>query len=300
MRLEKLTSKGDSLELEISIIEPESEPKGIVQLTHGMAEHKERYYDFMNYLAEKGYVCVIHDHRGHGASVRSKEDLGYFYTEDINYIVEDLYQVTEFISKMYKGLELTLFSHSMGTLVAANSLKKYDSQIKRIILCGPPTKNTLVSLAIIMAKAFKLLKGDRYKNNFLNNLSFGSYNKGNELKFQWLSRNIDVVNKYNEDELCGYTFTTNGFINLFKLLKEAYSKKDWQVENPELNILVIAGKEDPVIQSEDKFNRLISFLREVGYNNIKSKLYESKRHELLNEIGKEEIYQDILGFIERP
>ena len=299
MRLEKVSSKSDGLGLELSIIEPKTAPKGIVQLTHGMAEHKERYYDFMNYLAEKGYICVIHDHRGHGASVKKKEDLGYFYSEDINCIVDDLYQVTEFIKERYKGLKVTLFSHSMGTLVASNYLKKYDSQIEKVILCGPPTENPLTPLAIFMAKGSKLFKGDRYINKFLNKLSFGNYNRGNELEFQWLSTNTEIVNKYNEDELCGYTFTTNGFINLYKLLKEAFNKKDWKIGNPNIDILVIAGKNDPVIQSESKFNGLISFLKEVGYKSIESKLYEGKRHELLNEIGNEEVFQDILEFIQK-
>ena len=299
MRLEKIISKRDSLKLELSIIEPQTDAKGIVQLSHGMAEHKERYYDFMSYLAKQGYICVIHDHRGHGASVMQKEDLGYFYSEDINCIVDDLYQVTELMKKRYKGLKVTLFSHSMGTLVASNYLKKFDSQIEKVILCGPPTKNPLTPVAIFLAKGFKLFKGDRYINNFLNKLSFGGYNKGNELEFQWLSTNTEIVNKYNEDELCGYTFTTNGFINLYKLLQEAFNKKDWKVGNRKLDILVIAGKNDPVIQSESKFNSLVSFLKEVGYKNIESKLYEGKRHELLNEIGNEQIYKDVLEFIEK-
>ena len=88
-------------------------PKGIVQFSHGMAEHKERYFDFMQYLNERGYICVIHDHRGHGASVKSKKDYGYFYTENADYIVDDLFQVTEYVRDMYPGLEITLFSHSM-------------------------------------------------------------------------------------------------------------------------------------------------------------------------------------------
>ena len=124
MDIQKIVSKNDKIELEIAIAEPKQEAKGIIQISHGMAEHKERYYDFMNYLAKNGYICVIHDHRGHGASVKQKQDLGYFYSEDINYIVDDLYQVTEFIKNKYKGLEVILFSHSMGTLVARNYLKK--------------------------------------------------------------------------------------------------------------------------------------------------------------------------------
>ena len=103
MKTEKIKSSSDNLELEIAHIEPNSEIKGVVQISHGMAEHKERYYDFMEYLKDNGYAAVIHDHRGHGASVKSKEDLGYFYTDNIDYIINDLYDVTKYIKKKYKN-----------------------------------------------------------------------------------------------------------------------------------------------------------------------------------------------------
>ncbi len=299
MEIQKIVSKSDKIELEIAIVEPKQEAKGIIQISHGMAEHKERYYDFMNYLAKNGYICVIHDHRGHGASVKQKQDLGYFYSEDINYIVDDLYQVTEFIKNKYKGLEVILFSHSMGTLVARNYLKKYDLAIKKIILCGPPTENKLADLGILIAKISKIFKKDNTSNKFLNKLTFGNYNKGNKIENEWICSNVETVEKYNKDELCGYIFTTNGFINLFKMMKQAFNKQNWKLENRDLDILVIAGKDDPVIQSEEKFNGLIKFLTEIGYKNIESKLYEAKRHELLNEIENEKIYEDILKFIDK-
>ena len=299
MDIQKIISKKDGIELEIAIAEPKQEAKGIIQISHGMAEHKERYYDFMNYLAENGYICIIHDHRGHGASVKQKQDLGYFYSEDINYIVDDLYQVTEFIKNKYKGLEVVLFSHSMGTLVARNYLKKYDSAIKKIILCGPPTENKLADLGILIARISKLFKKDNTRNKFLNKLTFGTYNNGNKIENEWICSNTETVKKYNQDELCGYIFTTNGFINLFKMMKQAFNKENWKLGNRDLNILVIAGKDDPVIQSEAKFNDLVKFLIEIGYKNIESKLYESKRHELLNENENEKIYEDILKFIEK-
>ena len=101
MQIENIISEKDCLQLEVAILEPKEKPKGIVQISHGMSEHKERYYEFMKYLSENGYICVIHDHRGHGASVKNKRDLGYFYTEDINDIIVDLYQITKYIKIIY-------------------------------------------------------------------------------------------------------------------------------------------------------------------------------------------------------
>lgn len=293
MKIERIKSDCDGLELELAVLETNVKPKGIVQISHGMAEHKERYFDFMNYLSENGYISVIHDHRGHGASVKRIEDLGFFYTEDINYIVDDLYQVTKLIKNKYSGLKVNLFSHSMGTLVSRNYLKKYDLEISKIILCGPPTENVLAGLGVLLAKFSK----DTTRNNLLNNLTFGNYNNGNLIPNGWICSNVDTVKSYNEDKLCGYVFTTNGFINLFKLMRGAYNKEDWKVRNPNLDMLIIAGKEDPVIQSENKFKDLTNFLKDIGYKNIDARLYEGKRHELLNEIDNKKIYKDILKFI---
>lgn len=297
MILEKIKSEKDDLNLSVSIIEPKGEAKGIVQISHGMAEHKERYYDFMKYLSENGYICVIHDHRGHGASVKDEKDLGYFYSENIDFIVDDLYKITKYIKNKYPNLKVTLFSHSMGTLVARNYLKKYDNEINKIILCGPPTKNSLSTVGIIIAKILNLFYKKNTPNKILNNMTFGNYNKKEKLENGWISENIENVKKYNEDKLCGYIFTTNGFINLYKLMKKAFNKKDWKLKNKELKLYVIAGENDPVIQNKIKFESLVKFLKEIGYRNVKSKLYKNMKHEILNEKDNKKVYEDILNFI---
>lgn len=300
MILSKIKSEKDNLELEMCIIEPKGTPKGIIQISHGMSEHKERYYDFMNYLAENGYICVIHDHRGHGASVINKSDLGYFYTENIDYIVDDLYQITKYIKEKYPNLDIILFSHSMGTLVARNYLKKYDNSIKKLILCGPPAENKLSSVGICIAKLLQPFYSKNKPNKLLNKMTFGSYSKNdksNNNKNEWICTNTTTVKEYNKDELCGYIFTTNGFINLYKLMKQAFNSKNWNCQNKNLEIFIIAGKEDPVIQSEEKFNELISFIKNVGYTNVKAKLYENMKHEILNEKENTVVYKDILEFI---
>lgn len=298
MKIKKIKSKKDNLDLEIAIIEPVGSPKAIVQFSHGMSEHKERYFDFMEYLAAAGYLCVIHDHRGHGASVKNKNDLGYFYTEEISYIVDDLYQVTEYIKGEYPNLKVILFSHSMGTLVARNYLKKYDDAVYKVILCGPPTKNPLTGFAIFFAKVLNKFYKKNTPNTLLNTMTFGSYNTKKKIENAWICSNAEQVAKYNNDVLCGYIFTTNGFINLYKLMKGAFDKRDWQVKNEKMPILLIAGKDDPVIQNVQKFQELDSFLRNIGYQDVNSKLYEGMRHELLNETNKQIVYEDVLKFIE--
>ncbi len=297
MKIEHITSAFDGLSLELAISVPAGTPRGIVQISHGMAEHKERYFGFMEYLSQNGFICIIHDHRGHGASVRKAEDLGYFYTADPDGIVNDLHQVTLYVKEHYPELPVYLFSHSMGTLVARNYLKKYDGAIEKLVLCGPPTYNGLSWLAIVLAHLTRLFRGDHHRSAFLNRLSDGSYNKGYRKEGEWLNSDRGEVERYHEDPLCGYTFTVSGYLNLFRLLHRAYRTRDWKVSHPELKILIIAGADDPVIQSPEKVDHLARFLQKRGYEVSGKKLYPGKKHELLLEKEREEIYRDILHFL---
>lgn len=298
MQIENIISEKDCLQLEVAILEPKEKPKGIVQISHGMSEHKERYYEFMKYLSENGYICVIHDHRGHGASVKNKRDLGYFYTEDINYIIDDLYQITKYIKNKYPDLKINLFAHSMGTLVARGYLKKYDDKINKMILSGPPTENSMVLLGLMIAKFLNIFYKKNVPNKLLNNLTFGNYSKDVNKKNEWICLNEDIVEAYNKDELCGYIFTTNGFINLYKLMINAFKKNNWNMKNKNLPIYIIAGRNDKVIQNEEKFTKLSKFITERGYKNVQSKLYNDMKHEILNEKNNKIVYKDILDFIE--
>ena len=296
--IQTIPSMADGLPLSVEIIAPDTAPHGVVQISHGMAEHKERYEDFMTFLAQHGYAAVIHDHRGHGKSVRDPADLGYFYTEDIGAVTEDLYTVSAMIKARYPGLPLYLFSHSMGTLVARNYLKDHDAAIEKLVLCGPPTRNPAVGLAILLARLSTKRSGARYRNHFLNRLAFGAASKRFADPNGWLCSDADTVRQYQQDPLCGYVFSNNGFLNLFQLLKGAYQPHGWRVTNPDLPIFLIAGAEDPVIQTKQKFEDLHRFLGQRGYRHLSAKLYESMRHELLNETGREQVYQDVLRFFD--
>ena len=129
-------------------------------------------------------------------------------------------------------------------------------------------------------------------------LVFGPANKKFGAVNAWLSSDAAEVERYIYDPLCGYIFTNNGFLNLFKLQKSAFEVSGWSIGNADLPILLIAGADDPVIQGEKKFFQLKAFLKQVGYQNISTKLYSNMRHELLNETGRQEVYRDILSFLE--
>ncbi len=138
-----ISSHDKKLKLSVYLEGPDSENeiKAVIQFSHGMSEHKERYLDFIHFLSRNGYLCVIHDHRGHGDSVKSKRDYGYFYDETGTEIVKDLHKVTRWIKSRYPDKDIYMFAHSMGTLAARIYLQTYDNEIRKLVLCGPPCYN---------------------------------------------------------------------------------------------------------------------------------------------------------------
>ncbi len=292
----KLLSHYDKMELSVMIVQPAGEMVGIVQLIHGMAEYKERYLPFMQALADKGYVCVIHDHRGHGKSIRSREDYGYFYDRTGEYLVEDCYQITKAMKRIYKGLPYVIFSHSMGSLIARAYTKKYDYMLDGLIICGSPSKRPFLGVAIAVVRMMQRIFHDRYRSKGIHTLVFGSFQKRfkSSQENAWICSVEEEVERYNNHESCGFIFTLNGFENVFKIMQNVYDNDRWIVRNPALPILFIAGREDPCIISVKHFKKAVVFMKKVGYQNIMSKLYDGKRHELLNEDNKLEVYQDIM------
>ena len=297
MKKFKLKMK-DNLYIHGIITEPQKDAIGIVQILHGMSEHKERYIPFMNYLSDNGYICVIHDHRGHGQSINSDNPLGYF-GNNIDILREDAYRVTKYIKRKYKNLDVTLFGHSMGSLVARSYVQSYDSEINKLILCGTPTYNPLSKIAIVLANIISKVEGEKKHSKLLNSLSIGNYNKGFNLKNEWLSYNKENILNYNSDKLCGFTFTNNGFKMLFNLLNDVYNKNNYKVTNNNLPIYIIGGKDDPVIVNSKKINHLCNFMIKTGYKTVKYKLYTKMRHEILNETKNQNVYKDVLAFINK-
>jgi alpha-beta hydrolase superfamily lysophospholipase len=297
-----INSSVDGLPLSVISIEPDSQPvKGVVQIVHGMAEMKERYIDFMNFLAENGYASIIHDHRGHGQSVHSKDDLGHMYGAGGNGLVEDTYCITQEAKKRWPHVKLTLMGHSMGSLVVRCYAKKYDDQIDALIVMGCPARNGAVGFAQLLVSILKKFKGSRHKSHFINNAAFASYSKGIEnprTDFDWLSVNTDNVDFYLDNEYCGFIFTLDGFKGLFDVQKNCYDSHNWQMKNPSLPIIFLSGEMDPCIGSRAKFDEAINFMKERGYSNIQEHFYKNMRHEILNEDDHMLVCNDILQWLE--
>lgn len=294
------SSKQDQLVISGMCVIPSCEVIGVIQFVHGMAEHKERYIDVMKIFAKKGFLCVIHDHRGHGESVKCKQDLGYFYGTGGVALVEDIHQLTLMIKKVFSNVPLILFGHSMGSLAVRTYVKKYDKDIDGLIVCGSPSYNKASKAATKLMTPMMKILGEFHRSDFIQKLTFGAHNKNfkeGESENRWICSDQKVVQEYDQDPLCGFIFTLNGFENLFSLMNETYSLENWEKHNLNMPVLFIAGKEDPCIISKEHFDKAVLFMNLIGYKNITAKLYPGMRHEILNETHKNVVYEDVLNWI---
>ena len=283
------------LELKAAVIAPQ-EPKAVVVFVHGMAEHKERYFPFMTYLSEQGFACVIYDQRGHGATATNPDDLGYFGKNGVDLLVEDTRNVIRWTREQYQGLKLFLFGHSMGSMVVRCFARKYDAEIDGLVVCGSPSANGVAGLGILVTYAIQLFKGERFRSKKVALMMFGQHEKkfrAEGMHNAWLSTNRANVLAYNEDPLCGFKFTLNGYRTVMQLIRETYSPKGWAVNNPGLPVHFLVGAEDPCIISREAFDKAVDFFRSCGYKKVSAKVYTGMRHEVLNELGKESVWEDV-------
>ncbi len=294
-----LASDRDGLKLSLLVTVPEV-PLGIVQISHGMAEHKERYAPLMEYLSERGFACVAHDLRGHGESVVRQDDLGYFGADGAEALVEDLRQVNRYARGRWPDLPLILLGHSMGSLIARAYLKKY-TDLSGLILSGTPSYQPAVAPAGILISSIARIKGERYRSALLGRLFVGAFNRGIKnpaSPFAWLNTDTAAVEEYDRDPLCGFLFTVNGFDALRSLLIRVHSPKGWAAPQRPVPVLFLSGASDPCMISREKLSEAVNLLRNVGYAHVKVKVYEGMRHEILNEPDRARVYADISSFLE--
>lgn len=309
-----IASAQDGMPLEGMMVIP-SRPRAVLQIAHGMCEHKERYLPFMRYMAERGYLCVIHDHRGHGASRREavsadadkvlgkKQDipagLGYFGKDGGRFLVRDLHQITRIIKKQYPGLPYFMMGHSMGSLAVRCYLKKYDRELDGLIVCGCPGKNPMAPLGSALIQMLQKMKDPHSRSILADGIFANMFDRpfrAEKLIHAWICSDHTVVEKYNKDPLCNFTFTLNGYESLLWLMRSTYDRKGWEVRNPNLPILFVSGEDDPCLGGRKRLLQAVRHLKRRGYDRVSFRLYPGMRHEILNEKGRFRVYHDIAYF----
>lgn len=276
---------------------PQGEPKAILQIVHGIAEYVERYDEFARYLCGLGCIVVAEDHMGHGKSIGKGSVQGYFHGGWFS-AVEDTYRLLKLTREEYPALPYVLFGHSMGSFMARTILVSYpDSGIAAAVICGTAWQPAvLLKLGVPMAKLICKMDGEQKPSMKLQKLVFGGYNKRVEhprTPYDWLNRNAKCVDAYIADPLCGFVATAGLLRDMMMGIAHIQKPETLAAMRKDLPVLFVAGGDDPVGGYGDGVRKAAQAFRQAGMEQISERIYPLCRHEILNEINKEEIYEDI-------
>ena len=304
MRKEEFYYKSSDGKNEIRAIRyiPDEEVKAILQIAHGMVEFIDRYENFADFLTGKGYLVTGNDHLGHGGSVKSKEDWGYFGEDGYEHVLKDMHELTRITKELYPDKPYYLLGHSMGSFFARNYLTEYGKELDGAIIMGTGLEPSYkIRGGMLICKLIALFKGWRYRSDFVNNMAFGSYNAKFEparTRADWLSRDEKLVDWYVNEEKCSFKFTLNGYYQMFRCILNLHNREALKRIPKDLDVLFVSGADDPVGTFGKEVEYSIRTLEDVGKKNIKYKLYPDDRHEILNELDKEKVYEDLYRWLE--
>lgn len=278
-------------------------PKAIVQISHGMSENILRYDEFARELVEEGFTVYGHDHRGHGETAASIEDLGYMDDKDnFHSMVYDLKDMNDLIKRENEGIPIILFGHSMGSFLSQRYIELYGDSIDGLILSGSNGKQKAINnLGIPISYLEMKIFGRRKQSKLMDKLSFGSFNnnfKPVRTNCDWLTRDEKEVDKYLNNKYCGNIFTASYFYDLLKGLKEIHKESNLKKIPKSLNIYILAGSKDPVGENGKGIINLYNLYKKLEIKNVSYKLYDGARHEILNEINRDEVINDIKNILE--
>lgn len=277
--------------------------RAVLQIVHGMAEYFTRYEEFAEYMTSKGFVVTGEDHMGHGKSIGKTGKCGYFCENDpATVLVRDVHRLKRSTQELYPDVPYIIMGHSMGSFITRNYLIRYGSGVDGAVIMGTGMVPAgLLRVSKIMAMLQKVFLGSEHVSKSIDKMAFGNYNakiENPKTAFDWLTRDAKRVKKYIEDPLCGFTFTVNGFATLFELIYRLYDVEGLNKMPKQLPIFMVSGDADPVGDYGKGVKRAYDSIRAVGVENVGMKLYPGARHELLNELNREEVYDDISRWLE--
>lgn len=282
------------------IYEPTHPNDILIAIAHGMAEHKERYDGLCRYLCDRGYLVVIHDHRGHGESVNEEHQPGDMGDDGFEKAVGDMHGLIEKMQMRYQPKRLVVLGHSMGSLIARRYLHRYGASLSGLILVGTPSNQATIGVAKVLTKLIMLVRGNKYQSPLLDKLSFGSFQKSFAYRtgFEWLNQDEMEVDKYVADERCGVTFSARAFYALFDGITAVFGNYP-APHDAQLPIIFLSGECDPCGEMGAGVKKSMMHLQRQGYHNVTMKLYPYMRHEILLEKDHQLVFSDIEAFLDQ-
>lgn len=289
---------GDGYQLCLHIFETEN-PRGYVQVIHGMEEHQERYELLAARLNDAGYTVISSNMRGHGENAPV---LGYFGEErGCRHLLEDQIRITAYIRKRFQTEKVIIFAHSMGTIITRNLLQTQSGNYSKVVLTGYPCNNPAAGLGIFLTEVIKKCRGGSYYSECIQKLAVGAFNNripNHKTDLDWLSVNEDNVRAFRDDPYCGHGFRISAFNDLFRLVRNMARVENYRRVNRSLLILALRGEADPCTGGEKGSRESLAVLRQAGFTHIRAVSYQNMRHEILNEKDNEKVYTDIVDFLQ--
>ena len=281
---------------------PDGAPRAILQIAHGIAEHIDRYDDFAAFLAQNGILVVGNDHLGHGKSISAPEDLGFFADDKgWDYVVQDMDKLHDLMKADYPNLPYIFFGHSMGSFLTRTYIIKHPEKPDLVILSGTGHQSrALVYSGYAMAEAIVRAKGPRVDGRFLNDLAFGAYNKKVPFPmtdFDWLSQDHEMVRKYINDPLCGFVAKASLYRDMMGGIKFVTDQKNIDAMNKDTPVYFMSGDKDPVGDYGKGVERAYKAFCKAGLRDVFMRQYPDGRHEMLNELNRQQVCQDVLDWI---
>lgn len=303
MRLDrKFRSSDGKTDIHVLLWQPEGEIRGVLQIVHGMCEFAERYDEFAAFLAGQGFVVCANDHLGHGRSVTGEGELGFFRMKDGDgALISDMRKLHVIMKKKYPDVPYYMLGHSMGSFLTRQYMELYGQELAGVIISGTGSyPHAVVGFGKRLCRCFAMVKDWHYRSRFIENMAKGSYNKAFEpvrTPYDWLTRDESIVDRFASDPLNTFIFTVNGYYTMFTAIEKAQNRKLIAGIPKNLPILLVSGTMDPVGSFTKGVKTAYEALKKAGISDVQMHLFEGDRHEILNELDREDVYQYLLDWL---
>jgi alpha-beta hydrolase superfamily lysophospholipase len=291
----------DGLEIFVHKWLPEGKIIGTVQIAHGVGEHSGRYDYFAKKLVEQGYAVFGNDHRGHGRTAKTLENLVYLGDNGWNSMIRDTYLLTCIIKEHFPDVPAFFFGHSMGSFILRQYLYEYPNRLNGAILAGTGfCEKILLNAGLLIAKRFIEKNGAKKRSYYLNKMVFENFNdkiSNPASMFDWISRDTNIVKQFLSDPSCGIPCTNNFFYELLKGLKELQRTKNVSKTPKNTSILLVSGDKDPVGHWGKDVLALAKHYKKLGIKDVKCRLFKDGRHEVINEINRDEVINYVITWM---
>ena len=297
-------SKDGNTEIHTMEWKPQGEVKAVLQICHGMIEYVGRYEEFAEFLCEKGYYVVGNDHLGHGKSVQAKSEYGFFNEKYGNVcVLGDMHTLRQRTMKKYPDVPYFILGHSMGSSLLRQYIQMYGNGLSGVILMGTVADHGKASLLFgkRLCRLMAAFRGWHYRSKMVDNLAIGGYNKKFKpahTRADWITSDFERLEAYASDPLCSFRFTVNAYYNMFLGMLSTQRKEGVYMIPKSLPVLFVSGTEDPVGEFGKGVRKIYEKYRAAGIQDVTLRLYVGDRHEILNETDREQVFKDLLEWLE--